>query len=66
VIPAGEFVLRDEGTKTNGVRYGGLDEIARYRGNSGGTVHDVATKAPNDEPDDAVVPAQDDETDDQD
>jgi formylglycine-generating enzyme required for sulfatase activity len=32
---------------TTGVRYGELDEIAWYRGNSGGSVHDVATKAPN-------------------
>jgi formylglycine-generating enzyme required for sulfatase activity len=32
---------------TSGVRYGKLDEIAWYRGNSGGRVHDVATKAPN-------------------
>lgn len=32
---------------TCGVRYGELDEIAWYRGNSGGEVHDVATKAPN-------------------
>jgi formylglycine-generating enzyme required for sulfatase activity len=32
---------------TTGVRYGVLDEIAWYRGNSGGEVHDVATKAPN-------------------
>lgn len=32
---------------TVGVRYGGLDEIAWYRGNSGGEVHDVATRAPN-------------------
>jgi formylglycine-generating enzyme required for sulfatase activity len=32
---------------TSGVRYGELDEIAWYRGNSGGEVHDVATKAPN-------------------
>jgi formylglycine-generating enzyme required for sulfatase activity len=31
----------------SGVRYGELDEIAWYRGNSGGEVHDVATKAPN-------------------
>jgi formylglycine-generating enzyme required for sulfatase activity len=30
-----------------GVRYGELDEIAWYGGNSGGEVHDVATKAPN-------------------
>ncbi|NDL55596.1 formylglycine-generating enzyme family protein [Phytoactinopolyspora mesophila] len=28
-------------------RYGELDEIGWYRGNSGGAVHDVATKAPN-------------------
>jgi formylglycine-generating enzyme required for sulfatase activity len=32
---------------TSGVRYGELDEIAWYRENSGGSVHDVATKAPN-------------------
>lgn len=32
---------------TSGVRYGELDEIAWYAGNSGGTVHDVATKTPN-------------------
>ena len=32
---------------TSGVRYGELDEIAWYHGNSGGRVHDVATKAPN-------------------
>jgi formylglycine-generating enzyme required for sulfatase activity len=32
---------------TSGVRYGELDEIAWYRENSGGAVHDVATKAPN-------------------
>jgi formylglycine-generating enzyme required for sulfatase activity len=32
---------------TAGVRYGELDEIAWYRGTSGGEVHDVATKAPN-------------------
>ncbi|RCG28991.1 formylglycine-generating enzyme family protein [Sphaerisporangium album] len=32
---------------TSGVRYGELDEIAWYRENSGGEVHDVATKAPN-------------------
>ncbi|MEU0480345.1 formylglycine-generating enzyme family protein [Streptosporangium sp. NPDC006013] len=32
---------------TSGVRYGELDEIAWYRGNSGGEVHDVATRAPN-------------------
>ena len=32
---------------TSGVRYGELDEIAWYRGNSGDAVHDVATKAPN-------------------
>jgi formylglycine-generating enzyme len=30
-----------------GVRYGELDEIASYRENSGGEVHDVAAKAPN-------------------
>jgi formylglycine-generating enzyme required for sulfatase activity len=29
------------------VRYGELDEIAWYRGNSGEQVHDVATRAPN-------------------
>jgi hypothetical protein len=33
---------------TSGARYGDLGEIAWYRGNSGGEVHDVATKAPND------------------
>jgi formylglycine-generating enzyme required for sulfatase activity len=32
---------------TPGVRYGELDEIAWYRGNSGGELHDVATKTPN-------------------
>ncbi|QTZ95618.1 formylglycine-generating enzyme family protein [Streptomyces auratus] len=32
---------------TSGVRYGELDDIAWYRGNSGGEVHEVATKAPN-------------------
>ncbi|WP_214410745.1 formylglycine-generating enzyme family protein [Sphaerisporangium fuscum] len=32
---------------TSGVRYGELDEIAWYRGNSGGVVHDVGTRAPN-------------------
>jgi formylglycine-generating enzyme required for sulfatase activity len=32
---------------TSGVRYGELDEIAWYRDNSGGELHDVATKAPN-------------------
>ncbi|MEU4831372.1 SUMF1/EgtB/PvdO family nonheme iron enzyme [Streptosporangium sp. NPDC023615] len=32
---------------TSGVRYGELDEIAWYRENSGGEVHDVATRAPN-------------------
>jgi formylglycine-generating enzyme required for sulfatase activity len=32
---------------TSGIRYGELDEIAWYRENSGGAVHDVATKAPN-------------------
>ncbi|MGV9304013.1 formylglycine-generating enzyme family protein [Nonomuraea sp. NPDC003727] len=32
---------------TSAVRYGELDEIAWYRGNSGGEVHDVGTKAPN-------------------
>jgi formylglycine-generating enzyme len=30
-----------------GVRYGELAEIAWYRGNSGGAVHEVATRAPN-------------------
>ncbi|WP_055483373.1 SUMF1/EgtB/PvdO family nonheme iron enzyme [Sphaerimonospora mesophila] len=32
---------------TSGVRYGELDEIAWHRGNSGGELHDVATRAPN-------------------
>ncbi|GAA0821734.1 formylglycine-generating enzyme family protein [Streptosporangium amethystogenes subsp. fukuiense] len=32
---------------TSGVRYGELDEIAWHRGNSGGEVHDVGTRAPN-------------------
>lgn len=32
---------------TSGVRYGDLDEIAWYYGNSGGEVHDVATRTPN-------------------
>ncbi|WP_084464123.1 formylglycine-generating enzyme family protein [Microtetraspora fusca] len=32
---------------TSGVRYGELDEIAWYRENSGGEIHDVATRAPN-------------------
>ncbi|MGW1108193.1 formylglycine-generating enzyme family protein [Streptomyces sp. NPDC002540] len=32
---------------TSEARYGELDEIAWHRGNSGGTVHDVATRAPN-------------------
>ncbi|WP_374191363.1 formylglycine-generating enzyme family protein [Planomonospora sp. ID82291] len=32
---------------SSGVRYGELDEIAWHRGNSGGAVHDVATRAPN-------------------
>jgi formylglycine-generating enzyme required for sulfatase activity len=32
---------------TSGVRYGELEEIAWYRANSGGTVHEVATKKPN-------------------
>ncbi|WP_174555131.1 formylglycine-generating enzyme family protein [Actinomadura hibisca] len=32
---------------TTGVRYGELDDIAWYRKNSGGQVHDVAGKAPN-------------------
>ncbi|WP_432931317.1 formylglycine-generating enzyme family protein [Microbispora sp. CA-135349] len=32
---------------TTGVRYGELDEIAWYRENSGGRLHDVGTKAPN-------------------
>ncbi|MGY0061311.1 formylglycine-generating enzyme family protein [Streptomyces sp. LZ34] len=31
----------------SGVRYGELDEIAWYRGNSGDRVHEVAAKAPN-------------------
>lgn len=31
----------------SGVRYGKLEEIAWYRGNSGGEVHEVATKVPN-------------------
>lgn len=34
-------------TGKSGVRYGELDEIAWYEGNSGGAVHDVGTKAPN-------------------
>ncbi len=29
---------------TSGVRYGELDEIAWHRGNSGGELHDVATR----------------------
>ncbi|SDZ53476.1 Formylglycine-generating enzyme, required for sulfatase activity, contains SUMF1/FGE domain [Saccharopolyspora shandongensis] len=32
---------------TSGVHYGELDEIAWYRGNSGGEVHEVATREPN-------------------
>lgn len=32
---------------TTAARYGELDEIAWHRGNSGGTVHDVATRTPN-------------------
>jgi formylglycine-generating enzyme required for sulfatase activity len=32
---------------TTGDRYGDLDEIAWHRGNSGGAVHDVATRAAN-------------------
>jgi formylglycine-generating enzyme len=32
---------------TTGVRPGELDDIAWYRGNSGGEVHEVGTKAPN-------------------
>lgn len=32
---------------TSGVRYGDLDEIAWHHGNSGGEVHDVATRTPN-------------------
>jgi formylglycine-generating enzyme required for sulfatase activity len=32
---------------TTGVRYGELQDIAWYRGNSGGAVHDVGTRAPN-------------------
>jgi formylglycine-generating enzyme required for sulfatase activity len=32
---------------STGVRYGELDEIGWYRGNSGDEVHDVAGKAPN-------------------
>jgi formylglycine-generating enzyme required for sulfatase activity len=32
---------------TSGVRYGDLDEIAWYRDNSGGRVHEVGTRAPN-------------------
>ena len=32
---------------TADVRYAELDDIAWYRGNSGGEVHDVATRAPN-------------------
>jgi formylglycine-generating enzyme required for sulfatase activity len=39
-----EFACRAD---TTGVRYGELDEIAWYRGNSGGEAHDVATRAPN-------------------
>ncbi|MEV6230460.1 formylglycine-generating enzyme family protein [Saccharopolyspora shandongensis] len=32
---------------TSSVHYGELDEIAWYRGNSGGEVHEVATREPN-------------------
>ncbi|MEU0303284.1 SUMF1/EgtB/PvdO family nonheme iron enzyme [Streptomyces sp. NPDC006175] len=32
---------------SSAARYGDLDEIAWYRGNSGGHVHDVATREPN-------------------
>ncbi|MEU4849772.1 formylglycine-generating enzyme family protein [Streptomyces gilvosporeus] len=32
---------------TSDVRYGDLDDIAWYRGNSGYTVHDVGTRSPN-------------------
>ncbi|MFB6987071.1 formylglycine-generating enzyme family protein [Streptomyces sp. NPDC056304] len=32
---------------TSDTRYGELDEIAWHRGNSGGRVHDVATRTPN-------------------
>ncbi|GAA3206316.1 formylglycine-generating enzyme family protein [Actinocorallia longicatena] len=32
---------------TSGVRYGDLDAIAWYRGNSGGEVHDAGTREPN-------------------
>ncbi|WP_150241311.1 formylglycine-generating enzyme family protein [Nocardiopsis quinghaiensis] len=32
---------------SSGVRYAELDEIAWYRANSGGEVHDAATRAPN-------------------
>jgi formylglycine-generating enzyme required for sulfatase activity len=32
---------------TDGDRYGPLDDIAWHRGNSGGHVHEVATRAPN-------------------
>lgn len=32
---------------TSGVRYGDLDEIAWYYGNSGGQLHDVAIRTPN-------------------
>jgi formylglycine-generating enzyme required for sulfatase activity len=32
---------------STGVRYGELDEIAWYHGNSGGEAHDVGTRAPN-------------------
>jgi len=39
-----EYACRAE---SSDVRYGELDEIAWHRGNSGGGVHDVATKAPN-------------------
>lgn len=39
-----EYACRAGGS---GVRYGELDEIAWYRENSGGEVHDVANRAPN-------------------
>ena len=39
-----EYVCR---AGTSGERYGELEEIAWYRGNSGGVPHDVATKVPN-------------------
>lgn len=32
---------------TTGIRYGELDSIAWYKGNSGGTTHDVGLKEPN-------------------